>query len=309
MSVKKFRFALQLSSVKDVNSLSFWANKAQDLGFDCISLPDHLGDQLSPISALTYLGLVNKELKVSTLVLDNDFRHPLILAREMATLIELIGPRLELGIGAGWMKSDYETSGISYDPASVRVKRFKEAVLIIKEFFNSKEVNFEGEFYKIRNCNPFPRVSTAPKILIGGGSKNILSFGAKVADILNVNANLSAGYIGPEVIAQMMPDKFDERFEYIKQAAPERLEAIEFQSLIFIGVIGKDAKDKVENLASSFGVDPKLVNDIPAVIAGEPQEIADRLFERRQRWGYSYYVVHEDIAEQFSKVIELLKGK
>lgn len=307
--MKKFRFGLQLSDVKDVSELTKWAFKAEELGFDSISLPDHLTEQFSPISALTFLGITNKNITVSSLVLDNDFRHPVIVAREFLTLAKFLGPRVELGVGAGWMKFDYEVSGIKYDPPAIRVERMMEAVLIIKEFFKSPQVNFSGKYYSVTNCPAFPQVEYPPKILIGGGSKKVLSFAVSVADIVNVNANLKAGYIGQEVINELMPEKFDYRFEVIKEAAGSRFSEIDFQCLNFIGFIGSDGIQKLEKLSSSLGIPLDKAKDSPAILAGEVSEVADILEARRQRWGYNYIVVHENVADSFSKVIELLKGR
>src|ERR1700674_4476867 len=131
---RKFRFAAQLSKAPDGTAASWaeQARKAEDIGYSTLLMPDHFGDQLAPVPALMAPPAATSELRVGTLVFDNDYRHPLVLAKEAATLDLLSGGRLELGLGAGWMRTDYEQSGIAYDPPSVRVDRFVEAISVIK---------------------------------------------------------------------------------------------------------------------------------------------------------------------------------
>src|SRR5271163_1723466 len=147
---RRFRFAAQLSKAPDGTARS-WADqarKAEDLGYSTLLMPDHFGDQLAPIPALVAAADATSTLKVGALVFDNDYRHPLILAKEAATLDLLSDGRLELGLGAGWMKSDYEESGIAYDPPGVRVDRFEEAVAIITGLLESTApFSFAGRHY------------------------------------------------------------------------------------------------------------------------------------------------------------------
>jgi probable F420-dependent oxidoreductase len=133
------------------------ARKAEALGYSSLLLPDHFGRQLAPLPALLAAAMATQELHVGTIVLDNDFRHPALLAKEAATIDLMTDGRLELGIGAGWMEADYRVSGLPFDPPATRVARLAEAVHILKAYFNAEgPITFEGRFYTIRDLEPFP---------------------------------------------------------------------------------------------------------------------------------------------------------
>src|SRR5687768_5107609 len=162
-------------------------------------MPDHFGDQWAPTVALTAAAEATRTLKVGALVYDNDYRHPVVLAKELATLDLLSEGRLEVGLGAGWMKTDYDESGIPYDEPLVRVKRFEEGVQIIKSLLRDGSCTFKGDFYEVTDAKGLPRPKGTTPLVIGGGGKRVLSFAAQHADIIGVNANLRAGVVGTEV--------------------------------------------------------------------------------------------------------------
>src|SRR5579863_4522604 len=157
---RKFRFAAQLSKAPEDSARS-WADqakKAEDLGYSALLVPDHFGDQLAPVPALMAAADATSSLRVGTLVFDNDYRHPLVLAKEAATLDLLSGGRLELGLGAGWMRSDYEESGIPYDPPALRVDRFAEGVAVIAGLLESDgPFSFSGTHYSVTGHSLLPR--------------------------------------------------------------------------------------------------------------------------------------------------------
>ena len=125
------------------------ARKVEDLGYSTLFVPDHFGDQLAPVPALMAAADATTELNVGALVFDNDYKHPVVLAKEAATLDILSGGRLELGLGAGWMTTDYEQSGIPYDPPGVRVDRMVEGLAVIKGMFAEGPFSYQGKHYTI----------------------------------------------------------------------------------------------------------------------------------------------------------------
>src|ERR1700689_1682868 len=160
---RRFRFAAQLSTATDGRSWADQARKVEDLGFSTLLMPDHFGDQLAPVPALMAAADATTTLKVGALVFDNDYRHPLILAKEAATLDLLSGGRLELGLGAGWMRSDYDESGIDYDAPAVRVDRFEEGVAVITGLLESDgPFSFQGEHYTVTDHSGTPRPTQTP---------------------------------------------------------------------------------------------------------------------------------------------------
>ena len=211
-----FRFAAQLSTAPDATART-WADQArkvEDLGFSTLLMPDHFGDQLAPVPAMMAAADATTHLRIGTLVFDNDYRHPLVLAKEAATLDLLSDGRLELGLGAGWMRSDYEQSGITYDAASVRVDRFEEAVAIVTGLLESAgPFSFTGEHYTVTDHTPTPRPVQHPRppIIIGGGGRRVLSIAGRHAEIVSINVNLKAGTGGPEAAPNASPTRLARR--------------------------------------------------------------------------------------------------
>ncbi|MGH9824912.1 MAG: TIGR03621 family F420-dependent LLM class oxidoreductase, partial [Blastocatellia bacterium] len=189
MDKKKFRFGAQVAGPASAKG---WREKAQAIeaaGYSTLFLPDHFEDMLAPFSALMCAADATSTLRVGTLVFDNDFRHPAVLAKEAATLDLLSGGRVELGMGAGWMITDYEKAGMTYDPVGVRISRLEESLAIVKGLFAVGEFSFSGNHYKVTGFDglPKPVQKPHPPILIGGGGKRILSLAAREADIVKVN--------------------------------------------------------------------------------------------------------------------------
>ena len=153
MAAHKFRFGVQTSRGRSAAEWAEKARKIESLGYSTLFIPDHFDDQLAPMPAMMAAADATTTLRVGSLVLDNDYKHPLVLAKEAATLDLLSGGRLELGLGAGWMETDYVASGIPYDRPGVRISRFIEGLKIIKGLFSDEPVNFSGKYYTITNHN------------------------------------------------------------------------------------------------------------------------------------------------------------
>ncbi len=230
-----FRFAAQLSTAPDGQARG-WADqarKAEDLGYSTLFMPDHFGDQLAPVPALMAVADATTSLRIGALVHDNDYKHPLVLAKELATLDVLSEGRLEIGLGAGWMRTDYEESGIPYDPPAVRVDRFEEGLAIIKGLLETDgPFSFEGDHYKVKehHLRPRPFQRPRPPLIIGGGGKRVLGIAGRSADIVSVNVNLKGGTAGPEVVPDATPERTLEKVEWVRQAAGARFSEIELNS-------------------------------------------------------------------------------
>lgn len=166
---RRFRFGLQAHGASTGAQWAGLARQVEDLGYSTLFMPDHFGDQLAPVPALMAAAAATTNLRVGTLVLDNDYKHPLVLAKELATIDLLSDGRLEVGLGAGWMASDYAESGIPHDPARVRVDRFEEGLSVIKGLFGPEPFSFEGSHYRITDHNGLPKPVSqgGPPILVG----------------------------------------------------------------------------------------------------------------------------------------------
>ena len=184
--MRPFRFGVNMRTVA---SAAGWADRARTLealGYSTLCLPDHLAPMLSPLPALAVAAAATRRLRVGTMVLNNDFRHPTVLAREAATLDLLSDGRLELGIGAGHMKSEYDEAGLSFDRGGVRVARLSEAVLVLKRLFDGEPVTFDGRHYRVtgHTIHPRPVQRPRPPIFIGGNGPRLLTLAAAEADIV-----------------------------------------------------------------------------------------------------------------------------
>ena len=308
---KPFRFAVQTSSAPDGKAWREKARKIESLGYSTLYIPDHFGDQWGPIVGMTIAAEATNSLNVGALVFDNDYRHPVVLAKEIATLDLASEGRVEFGIGAGWMKSDYDESGMDYDRPGVRIDRMVEGLSILKQLWRDGTANLQGEHYSVTNAQGHPRPAspgTTPKIVIGGGGKKVLSIAAREADIIGVNPNLSAGYVGPEVAASSKGDLYRERIQWIREAAGDRFDDLELQCLTFMVQFTDDRRQAYETLAPLFGLTPEEAMDVPIALAGTVEEIIETLQRRREEYGFSYVVVHEPEMEAFAEVVAKLTG-
>jgi probable F420-dependent oxidoreductase len=307
---RKFRFGVQVSGAGSRKDWIEKARKAEDLGYTALHMPDHFGDQLGVIPALM-AAAENTNLKIGTLVLDNDYKHPVVLAKELATIDVLSEGRLELGIGAGWMRTDYEQSGIPYDPPKVRVDRFEEGLKVLKGCFADGPFSFEGTHYTITNYDgqPKPLQKPHPPILIGAGGKRMLSIAAREADIIGINPNLAAGEVNAEVGKDGTAERADRKLGWIRDASGERFDDIEFNSLIFIAMVTDDRLGSAGMFAPMFGLTPEEALDVPNAFVGSIDQMCDDLEVRRDRWQLSYYTLSEGVMESFAPVVERMTDK
>jgi probable F420-dependent oxidoreductase len=310
---RRFRFAAQLSTGPDGSGRS-WADQArkvEDLGFSTLLMPDHFGDQLAPVPALMAAADGTTTLKVGALVFDNDYRHPLILAKEAATLDRLSDGRLELGLGAGWMRSDYEESGIAYDPPSVRVDRFEEGVAVITGLLESEEpFSFSGTHYKVsgHTATPRPVQRPRPPVIIGGGGRRVLTIAARHAEIVSINVDLRAGTAGPESASNATPDATREKIGWVREAAGDRFDEIELNTLIGFVMVTDDRQSIIDAMAPALGIDPADAVHIPLALIGTLDQMAEELEWRREEYGISYFSVESDAWEAMAPVVARLAG-
>jgi probable F420-dependent oxidoreductase len=307
---KPFRFGVQTQNAATAKAWRDNARKAEDLGYSTLWVPDHFGEQWGPIAALTAAADATTSLRIGALVFDNDYRHPGILAKEMATLDILSDGRVEFGIGAGWMKSDYEEYGIAYDSPGVRIDRMVEGLAIIKQLWTEGSATFEGTHYRYTNAQgkPQPVQKPYPPVLIGGGGKRVLTLAAQEADIVGFNTILTAGRVGPEAAAGATAEKFDERIQWVKDAAGERFDQLELQCWTGFCFVDQDRDETAGNMAPLFGMTAEQFLDVPIVLMGSTSEIVDTLLERRERYGFSYWAVPGDAFEAMAPVVAKLAG-
>ncbi len=310
---RTFRFAAQLSKAPDGTARSWaeQARKAEDLGYATLLMPDHFGDQLAPVPAMMAAADATTTLRVGALVFDNDYRHPVVLAKEAATLDLLSDGRLELGLGAGWMRSDYEESGIAYDTPARRVDRFAEGVAVVAGLLASDEpFSFSGQYYTVTEHTLLPRPVQRPRppLIIGGGGRRVLGIAGRLADIVSINVDLRAGTGGVETAPNAAPDATRRKIDWVKEAAGARFSDIELNCLIGFALVTDDARTVCEAMASTFGVDADDAAHVPVVLIGTLEEMVEELQWRRQEYGISYFSVEADCWEALGPVVSRLSG-
>ncbi|MBO0694297.1 MAG: TIGR03621 family F420-dependent LLM class oxidoreductase, partial [Acidimicrobiaceae bacterium] len=242
--IRPLRFGVQCSSPSAVSAASWGAlaRKVEDLGYSRLTVSDHLDQQLAPIAALMAAADATTTLRVGSLVFCNDYHHPVVLAKEAATLDVLSGGRFELGLGAGWMTTDYQRSGIPLDPPAVRVGRLEEAVQVIKALLGDEPCTFHGRHYRVDGLvgTPKPAQRPHPPILIGGGGRRLLALAARHADIVGLNPAMRAGVIDASAGPDATAEATDAKVAWIRSVAGDRLDALELQVRIHLVVITDD---------------------------------------------------------------------
>lgn len=307
---RRLRFGVQLSHTPDGPGWFAMAKKAEELGYSTLFIPDHFEDQFGPIAALTAAAAATTTLRVGALVLDNDYRHPVPLAKELATIDVLSGGRLEVGLGAGWMRTDYDRAGMAYDEPRVRVDRMAEAIDVLKGCFADGPFSYDGEHYRIDayDNRPTPVQRPYPPLLMGGGGKRMLSIAARQADIVGINPSLHAGEVGPDAAADATAQATDRKLAWVRDAAGDRFDDLELNCLVLATMVTDDQASMAEMMGQMFGLDADAALEVPHALIGTVDQIAEQILARRDRWGFSYWVVQGDAMESFAPVVAKLAG-
>jgi probable F420-dependent oxidoreductase len=308
---RPFRFAVQEYRAHSAKQWRENARRRETQGYATLYLPDHFGDQVGPIAALMSAADATTTLRVGSLVFDNDYRHPVVLAKEAASLDLLSDGRFDFGIGAGWMISDYEQSGMPYDSPGTRIERMAEALTIFKKFFAGGEVSFEGKHYSVKGLESAPAVvqKPHPPIVIGGGGRKMLELAAHEANTINVNFDLREGKPNRQVAQTGRAALTDEKLRWIRDAAGDRIDEIELGVWTLMANVTEDRELVAQTLAPAMGFEPTDVLDVPHFLLGTIDQIAQDLVARRERYGISHIVVPGDAADSLVPIVERLSGQ
>lgn len=306
-----FRFGVQCSSPPDVTA-AHWRNlalKVEDLGYYRLTVSDHLDDQLAPIAALMCAADATSTLRVGALVFCNDYRHPVLLAKEAATLDILSEGRFELGMGAGWMTSDYRAAGIEMERAGIRIARLEEAVQVVRGLFSEGPCDFDGEHYQIRGLSGSPKPVQSPlPILIGGGGKKVLQLAGRHGDIVGLNPALPNGVIDASAGPDATEAATDRKIGWIREAAGARFGQIELHTRIHLAIVTDDRQGTAEALAPALGLTPHEALASPHALCGTVEEMVDDLLYRRERFAIASIGISLDSLDAMAPVVAALAG-
>ena len=310
--MKPFRFGVNVTRAE---SRAEWADKARKieaLGYSTLNVPDHLAEILAPMPALVSAAAATKSLRVGTNVLNNDLRHPVLVAREAATVDLLTDGRLLLGLGAGYVESEYEQAGLRFDRGRARVERLAEAVVIVKRLLAGELVSFAGRHYRVTDhkIHPRPIQQPHPPILIGGNGPRLLTLAATEADIVGLTGiSFRSGGTQPDLSA-WRASIVDERVQLVREAAGNRYEHLELNALVQRVIVTDDRRKAAEELTrqwTQLSVDEIL--ESPYALIGTVDQLVEDLHARRARWGLSYFVVHEPYSDALAPVVARLSGR
>ncbi|HEU5099259.1 MAG TPA: TIGR03621 family F420-dependent LLM class oxidoreductase [Roseiflexaceae bacterium] len=301
-SGKPFRFG----AIGEATTREGWAELARTVearGFSTLLAGDHpAGGGLAPLPALVAAADATTTLRLGTHVLANDFRNPVLLAQEAATLDVLSGGRFELGIGTGWWHADYNSIGVAFDSPGTRVSRLAEAVPLIKRLLQEDAVTFEGNYYRVQSAlvTPKPVQRPYPPIMIGGGGRRILSLAAREADIVSLDPVGTPE--GTKDLATITAEALEQQLGWVRTAAGARFDSLELQTLIYAVAVTDDRRQTAEQLVEFLaGLPPSFMCNTRRTmeevltsvrfLIGTHEEIAEQLLERRERYGISYIAV------------------
>jgi probable F420-dependent oxidoreductase len=291
--------------------------RIEDLGFSTVSISDHFtqGWVVEPTVAMSVAAQLTQRLRVLSLVLGNDYRHPVLVHKAMATLDVLSEGRVEIGLGAGWLRSDYQAARIPYDPPGVRVERLDESIQILKGLFAPSPFAFSGRHYGITGLDGLPKPVQRPHplLLVGGGGKRVLSIAGRHADIAGINPSLDAGIVTPAAVLDMTAERVAQKLTWVREAAVacgRPVDDLEVQMSLLVCRVSNSAgkADKaVSSLASQANVDQATLQRSPAVLSGSLQQCVESLQELRECFGVSYLHLGGNV-EAVAPIVQRLAG-
>jgi probable F420-dependent oxidoreductase len=306
--LRPFRFGVTAAYAATGEAWAALARKAEQLGYSSLLVPDHLGHQLSPIAAISAAAAVTDRLRVGGFVFANDFRHPLVLAREAATLDLLSGGRVELGLGAGWRTSDYRQLGMRYDSPGTRIERLAESIQLVKRLLSGETVTHEGPTYRLGAARVWPQAVQRPHppIIMGGGGPRMLRLAAREADIVGFIPQFSPN--GRPILTDASESALDRKVAVVREAAGDRFARLELNLFIAdAGLIGSGQPIGGSVLTAAKSATVGLVGS-PYLLYGTLGQLRDLLERRRERTGISYYSILQSSMEAMAPLVAALSG-
>jgi probable F420-dependent oxidoreductase len=291
--------------------------RIEDLGFATLSIGDHLsqGWVLEPLTVMTIAAEATTTLRVLSLALANDYRHPVLLHKALATLDVFSGGRLEVGLGAGWMASDYRAAGIPMEPARERIARLEESLTVLTGLFAPGPFTHTGRHYRVDGLEglPHPVQRPRPPLLVGGGGREVLSLAARVADIVGVHCRLRSGVQDADSVADLAADRVAQKVQWVRDAATfagRKPDELQLQFSVYHCQVtrpGQTPSTSRSSFAALMEAAPDVLVDSPAVLVGDVSRCIDLLQERRERYGFSYLHLGGDI-DAVAPIVAQLSG-
>jgi len=307
-SIKPFRFAITATRAESGDAWREKARRIEALGYDTLLITDHITQQLAPIPAMAAALEATTRLRVGSYVFANDYRNPVMLAKEIATLDVLSGGRVEFGLGAGWYQRDYDMLGLPYDPPGKRVSRMIEAVGLIDRLFREDAVDASGEFYTVHRATVLPKPVQRPRppLMIGAGGPRMLRFAARHADIVALNPRFDVN--AQPVISDLTRGEVERKLARLRAEAGARLDRVELNIFIVDAGMTDEPRSLIDALATRLKGAATQVIDSPFFLYGSHADLKRQLLDRRERLGITYIGLPEKATEPFAPLARELRA-
>lgn len=310
---RTFRFGLDIGENVRREDFVRWVRRAEESGFSVVTGPDHVGSRLAAVlPMLTVAAEISSDIRICPMVLANDFRHPVVLAKDTATMDILSEGRFELGIGTGWIKSQYDAAGVSYESPRKRVDRFEEAISVIKGCWSGEPFSFNGNHYQVTEATcPRPIQQPHPPILIAGAGPRMLEIAGREADVVSIAPSTPGSStferFGYDLATSA--DRLTAQVEWIRQGAGPRFNNIELSVVAHHVDVTDEIDRSAHEFATSTQTSPDEVLQSPHVLIGPTPAIIETLLDRRERYGISYVVFDVEDLEDVEPIVGQLTGR
>ncbi len=324
MTKRAFTFGLQAFEATSADEWFTLVRRTEQLGYTTLYSSDHyfgpgvISDStghrpvdMAPLTSIAMAAAITSRLRVGCRVFACDFHHPVVLAKEMATLDLLSGGRLDVGLGAGWVKAEYDGLGVEMNTPGTRIARLSEYVDVLRAHWSGEQIDVSGEFVNVSGFagRPIPSQRPGPPIMIGGGAPKILGLAGRLADIVSINFNNSSGRLGGSSVVSSGADATAEKIEWIRAGAADRFDDLVIEIGAYFVVVGEGTELQVEAMAQRFGVTAEEFATHPHGLFGTVDQICETLLDRRDRYGISAVTIAQRHIEEFAPVVAALAGR
>ena len=324
---KPFRFGVQAFKPESGTEWTETSRKAEDLGYSTLHVADHYFgpgaaltaashpiQTVAAIPAMAAAAAVTSTIKIGSRVMCCDYHQPMVLMKSLATIDLLSDGRLEAGFGAGWIHSEYDAMGIAWERAGKRIAKMTEYVEFARDFFAGGDLDYSGEYVNVTDtaATPVCPQEGGPKIMIGGGAPKVLGIAGRLADVVSINFDNSAGKIGAKGIGSGTAEGTADKVQWVKDGAGDRFDDIEIEIAAYFTTVTANADQTEKTLgamAGAFGMEPGMMAAHPHTLIGEVDQIVETLQERRDSYGISYVTVGDTVIDDFAPVVAALDGK
>jgi probable F420-dependent oxidoreductase len=304
MTRRAFRFSVVTTGGTEYSrrNWSAYSRQVEDLGFSVLHVADHFDNSTVCTPRLAAAAMATSTLRVGSYVYNNDFRHPVLTAREAADIDVLSGGRMELGLGAGWSKDEYDQVGMSFDTGAIRASRYEEAVRIIRALHETGTVTLHGHHYQVTDCALHVEPAQRPiPLVLGGGGPRMTRFAAALADtVAFVPRSLPGGGLDPEEFSATL---FDEKIAILDEVLPEHGEHLPERAILAFEVHRTN-----DEIPENAWAPRDVIAHSPYCLVGDTSRLIDTIVERRERWGLSHWTCWEEDLETFAPIIDALAG-